>query len=64
MQRAMSQPSWHTAFYLTIIVWESVTMILYWWGGLHLARSLREEAAAFRQARSIANAGLTLGLWM
>jgi predicted small integral membrane protein len=40
MWRALNQPAWHTAFYVSIIAWESVTMILCWWGGLRLAKAL------------------------
>ena len=33
MWRALNQPAWHTVFYVTIIAWETATMILCWWGG-------------------------------
>ena len=33
MWRALNQPAWHLAFYISIIGWEFVTMILCWWGG-------------------------------
>ena len=33
MWRALNQPALHTAFYLSIIAWEAVTMALCWWGG-------------------------------
>ena len=39
MWRAVNSPAVHTAFYLSIIAWESVTMLLCWWGALQLARS-------------------------
>jgi predicted small integral membrane protein len=64
MWRAMNSPAWHTVFYLTIIAWETVTMLLCWWGGLRLAKSLRGTAAAFHKAKSIAIAALTLSLLM
>jgi len=32
MWRALNSPSLHTAFYLAIIAWESITMVLCWWG--------------------------------
>jgi predicted small integral membrane protein len=64
MWRALNPPAWHTLFYWTIIVWEFVTMILCWWGGLRLAKALKKEAKAFRLAKNVAIAGLTLGLLM
>jgi predicted small integral membrane protein len=62
MWRAMNSPAWHVVFYWTIIAGESATMILCWWGGLRLARFLKEDANAFHKAKNIAIAGLTLGL--
>jgi predicted small integral membrane protein len=64
MWRALNQPVWHTIFYLMIIAWESVTLILCWWGGLRLAKSLRQNARVFHQAKNIAIAALTLSLLM
>lgn len=64
MWRALNSPAVHTLFYLSIIVWESVTMLLCWWGGLRLARALRGSSAAFRRAKNIAIAALTLSLLM
>jgi len=64
MWRALNSPVWHTVFYLTIIVWEFITMILCWWGGLRLAKSLKETTRTFREAQNVAIAGLTLSLLM
>ncbi|MGD0566912.1 MAG: DUF2165 domain-containing protein [Candidatus Sulfotelmatobacter sp.] len=64
MWRALNSPGWHTAFYLSIIAWEIVTMILCWWGAVKLARALPGTAQAFNQSKRIAIAGLTLGLLM
>jgi predicted small integral membrane protein len=64
MWRAINSPSIHTLFYVTIIVWESLTMILCWWGGIKLARSLKSPAATFQQAKNVAIAGLTLSMLM
>jgi predicted small integral membrane protein len=64
MWRALNQPAWHTVFYVTIITWETVTMILCWWGGLRLARALRGTAEKFYQAKRIGIAALTLSLLM
>jgi predicted small integral membrane protein len=64
MWRALNSPAWHTSFYASIIVWETVTMILCWWGGLNLARALRGNAIAFNQAKRVAIAALTCALLM
>ena len=60
MWRAMN-PAVHTIFYITIIAWESITMILCWWGGVRLARA---TAAAFNQAKRTAIIALTISLMM
>ena len=64
MWRALNSPAWHTAFYLSIIAWESGTMILAWWGGLRLAKTLRAPARVFNQAKTLAIAALGLSLLM
>jgi predicted small integral membrane protein len=62
MWRAINSPAIHTVFYITVIGWETVTMILCWWGGVRLARSLRVAAGDFQRAKNVAVAGLTVGL--
>jgi predicted small integral membrane protein len=64
MWRALNSPAWHTFFYASIIAWETVTLILSWWGGLNLARALRGTATAFNQAKRVAIAALTSALLM
>ncbi len=64
MWRALNSPVWHTSFYLSIIAWEIVTMILCWWGGVNLARSLRGTSQAFHQSKPVAIAALTFALLM
>jgi predicted small integral membrane protein len=64
MWRALNRPEWHSAFYLSIIAWETATMFLCWWGGLRLARALRATAAEFHLAKRVAIAALTLSLLM
>ena len=64
MWRAMNSPALHTAFYISIIVWEAVTMILCWWGGVNLARAARGTAVTFNQAKRVAIAALTCALLM
>jgi predicted small integral membrane protein len=64
MWRAINSPSLHTAFYLSIILWETATMLLSWWGGIRLARAARGTAAEFNRSKSVAIAALTLALLM
>jgi predicted small integral membrane protein len=64
MWRALNSRAWHTVFYLSIIAWETLTMLLSWWGGLRLAGALFAPAAAFHRAKGIAIAALTLALLM
>lgn len=64
MWRAVNSPVWHTVFYLSIITWETVTMILCWLGGFMMARALRKTPAEFHQAKRIAISALTLSLLM
>ena len=62
--RATNSPAWHTAFYLSIISWESLVMLLCWWGGILLARALSAPAPVFMQAKRVSVAALTLALLM
>jgi predicted small integral membrane protein len=64
MWRAINTPALHTAFYVSIISWETLTMLLSWWGALRLARMLSAPASAFHQAKLVAIAALTLSLLM
>lgn len=64
MWRALNSPAWHTLTYGSIIAWEGATMILLWWGGIRLARTLRAPAATFNQAKTTAIVALTLSLLM
>jgi predicted small integral membrane protein len=64
MWRAINSPALHTAFYVSIIAWETVTMVLCWWGGARMAMALRGSAAEFQRAKGVAIAGLTLSLLM
>ena len=64
MWRAINSPAIHKVFYIKIIAWESLTMILCWWGGIKLARAVKAPAAIFQQSKNMAIAGLTLGLLM
>jgi predicted small integral membrane protein len=64
MWRALNSPAWHTAFYVSIIAWQTVTMLLSWWGGACLVRALRKTAAEFNHAKRVAIVALTAGLLM
>jgi predicted small integral membrane protein len=64
MWRAMNQPSIYTIFYLSIIVWETVTSVLGWWAGIAMLRALRSPVARFQRAKTLAIAALTLGMLM
>ena len=64
MWRAINTQALHTAFYVSIISWEALTMLLSWWGGVRMAGALRATAPAFHQAKRVAIAALTLSLLM
>jgi predicted small integral membrane protein len=64
MWRAINSPTTHTVFYISIIVWESVTLLLSWAGAIRLARALKATSAAFHQAKRTAILALTLSLLM
>jgi len=62
--RAINSPKWHTVFYLSIIAWETVTMILCWLGGFLMAGAMREGQTVFHQSKRVAISALTLSLLM
>lgn len=64
MWRAINTPLVHTLFYLSIIMWEMLTMVLCWWGGMRLVRACKSTTVEFQQAKSVAVCALTLGLLM
>jgi predicted small integral membrane protein len=64
MWRAVNTPWLHTGFYLSIIAWESLTMLMCWWGGFRMARALGAPAAAFHQAKRVSILALALSLLM
>jgi predicted small integral membrane protein len=64
MWRAINTPLLHTAFYISIISWETITMILYWWGGIRMARARSGSAALFHQSKGISITALALSLLM
>ena len=64
MWRAVNSPLVHTVFYIGIISWESVTMLLCWWGGVRLLKSYRSDRAQFAAAQNVAVIALTTSLLM
>jgi predicted small integral membrane protein len=64
MWRALNSPASHTSFYVSIIVWESLVMVLCWWGGIRLLRAGSAPALVFARAKRISIAALTLALLM
>ncbi len=64
MWRALPSPTFHLVFYISIIVWETVTMILLWWGAVRLFLALRAPAATFQLAKRVPVMALTLSMLM
>jgi predicted small integral membrane protein len=64
MWRAINTPLFHTLFYVSIISWETITMILCWWGGIRLAIARGASVAVFQKAKGISIAALALSLLM
>lgn len=64
MWRALSSSAWHTAFYVLIIGWESIVMVLCWWGAWRMMRVVFAPASAFNSAKGMTVIALTLALLM
>ena len=64
MWRALNAPLFHLSFYFSIIAWETVTMVLAWWGSIQLLKNLRKPVAEFNAAKRIPILVLTLGMLM
>ena len=64
MWRAINSPAAHTAFYVSIISWETLTMLLAWWGAVRLLRAFNAQGAEFDRAKGVAIAAVTLSLLM
>jgi predicted small integral membrane protein len=64
LYRALTSPSIHMAFYVSIICWEAVTGLSLWWGIARLVRALRLPAAVFNAAKRVPMIALTLSLLM
>ncbi len=61
MWRAINSSAFHHLLYWIIILVETATALLCWWGGARLLRA-RHKAQDFNHAKGIATAGLTLGI--
>jgi predicted small integral membrane protein len=64
MWRAVNTPLLHTAFYISVITWETVTTLLCWWGGLRMVQALRGTPPSFQNAKRISIIALALSLLM
>ena len=64
MWRALNSPLLHTIFYVSLIAWESATMLCSWWGAIVLMRAARGTATDFNRAKRITIIALTLALLM
>jgi len=64
MWRAVNSPLVPTVFYISIIAWESVTMLLCWWAGVRLLKSYAAGRAQFAAAQDAAVIALTTSLLM
>lgn len=62
MWRAMRSPAVHTAFYVSIIGWETLTALASWVAVVRLVRATREPVAEFARAKNTAVVALTMGL--
>lgn len=66
MWRAIDDPTIQTIAYLAIIAAETMAAFVIWWGIARLWRARRDDAAAFRRAKDVAVAGvsLSLAIWL
>jgi predicted small integral membrane protein len=64
MWRAINTPALHTTMYISIIAWESLTMVLCWLGGYQMASALRGADKSFHFAKRVSIVALTLSLLM
>jgi predicted small integral membrane protein len=62
MGRAIRSPAVHLAFYIGIILWETLNAILGWAGAIALFRARHASRAAFGAAKRTGTLALTAGL--
>jgi predicted small integral membrane protein len=64
MWHAIGSPNLHLTFYWSIILWETATAGLVWWGVIALIGVIRSPAASFNMQKRRAIVALTLSLLM
>jgi predicted small integral membrane protein len=62
MWRAIRSPAIHLAFYIGIILWETLSALLGWAGAIALFRARHASPAAFAAAKRTGTLALTSGL--
>ena len=62
MWRAINSPAFHHVAYDFVILWESLTAAMAWWGGVRLIRAVKAGAAEFEAAKSQSVVALTMGI--
>jgi predicted small integral membrane protein len=62
MWRAINSPAFHQVAYDFVILWETLTTITAWWGGVRLLRAIKAPAAEFNRAKTQSVAALTMGI--
>jgi predicted small integral membrane protein len=60
--RAIRSPAIHLAFYIGIILWETLSALLGWAGAIALLRARHASPAAFASAKRTGTPALTAGL--
>jgi len=60
--RAIRSPAIHLAFYIVIILWETISALLGWAGAIALFRARRDSPAAFATAKRTGTLALIAGL--
>ena len=64
MWRAIRSPAIHLAFYIGIILWETLSAVLGWAGAIALFRARHASPAAFAAAKRTGTLALTVGLML
>jgi len=64
MSRAINRPAIHAVFYISIILWETVTAALCWWCGIAMLRTISRTPESFNRAKTFGIVALTLGMLM
>ena len=60
--RAINSAAFHHVAYDFVILWEALTAIVAWWGGLRLLSSVKGTAKVFSAAKSQSVVALTMGI--